>query len=69
MNIYKHKINKQLYTIEHLVLDIRHLDRNASSGIYANPYKHNGDRIIFINKNHGMCTNYVDQEFEIVARR
>ncbi len=67
MNIYRHKENKKLYTIEHLILDIRHLNRNAFAGIYADPYME-GEQIKFQNQNHEECKFFVEQNFEIVAR-
>lgn len=36
--IYRYKKNSQLYTIEHLVHDIYHLNCNGFAGIYAYPY-------------------------------
>lgn len=55
MNIYRYKENKKLYTIDHLILDIGHLNRNAFAGIYADPYNWKGEQIIFQNKNHDEC--------------
>jgi hypothetical protein len=45
MNLYRNKQNGKLYTIEHLVNDIKHLNCNAFSGIYARPYHWNGETI------------------------
>ena len=42
MNIYRHNTDQKLYTIEHLVKDIKHLNRNAFAGIYATPYNWRG---------------------------
>ena len=42
MNLYKHKVSLLLYTIEELILDIKHFNGNAFSGMYAHPYNHNG---------------------------
>lgn len=67
MNIYRNKENKKLYTIEHLILDTRYLNRNAFAGIYAEPYKWNGEKIIFQNKNHKYCMDFVENNFEIVS--
>lgn len=67
MNIYRHKENKKLYMIEHLILDIRHLNRNEFSGIYAVPYNWNGEQIVFQNKNHEECEFFVEQNFEIIT--
>jgi len=67
MNIYRYKENKKLYTIDHLILDIRHLNRNAFAGICADPYNWKGDQIKFQNQNHEECQFFVEQNFEIVA--
>lgn len=67
MNIYRHKENKKLYTIEHLILDIRHLNRNAFAGVYADPYKWKGEYIVFQNKNQDKCNIFVERNFEIIA--
>lgn len=67
MNLYRHKENKKLYTIEHLIKDIYHLNNNAFAGIYAEPYSWNGDNIKFQNKNHEQCKLFIEHNFEIVA--
>ena len=67
MNIYRNKENKKLYTIEHLILDIKHLNRNAFAGIYAEPYNCKGKQIKLQSKNHEECNFFVEQNFEIVA--
>lgn len=53
MNIYRHRGNGKLYTISHLILDINHLNRNASAGIYTVPYNWKGEQLKFLNN----CTN------------
>jgi hypothetical protein len=40
MNLYRNKENKLLYVLEHLVYDIKHLNRNDFRGIYPMSYKH-----------------------------
>ena len=60
-------IYKKLYTIDHLVLDIKHLNRNAFAGIYADPYNWKGEQIKFQNQNHDECKLFVKQNFEIFA--
>lgn len=55
MNLYRYKENGRLYTVEHLILDIHpvehlildihHLNCNGFAGIYATPYKWDGDII------------------------
>lgn len=67
MNIYRNKENEKLYTIDHLILDIKHLNRNEFSGIYATPYNWVGELIYFKNKNHEKCLSFVEQNFEVVA--
>jgi len=67
MNIYKHKENKKLYKIEHLIRDIRHLNNNEFAGIYATPYNWKGEQIVFQNKNQKECNFFVEQNFKIVA--
>lgn len=67
MNIYRNKENKKLYIIEHLILDIRFLNRNAFAGIYANPYNWKSKGIIFRNQNHDECKLFVEENFEVVA--
>jgi hypothetical protein len=67
MNIYRHKENKKLYTIHHLIFDIHHLNRNAFAGIYADTYNWKGEQIKFQNQNHEECKVFVEQNFEIVS--
>ncbi len=74
MNLYKHKQNNKFYTIAHLVKDMRFLNRNAFSGIYAYPYKHNSEIISYIlqDKRDGKIDifnpeKFVEDNFEIVA--
>jgi len=67
MNIYRHKENKKLYTIDHLILDIHFLNCNEHAGIYASPYNWRGEQIKFQNKNHEKCKFFVKCNFEIVA--
>ena len=67
MKIYRHKEDKNLYIIEHLILDIKHLNNNEFSGIYAEPYKWNGNTIIFQNKNHNKCLDFINNNFEAVS--
>lgn len=73
MNIYRHKENKKLYTIEYLVHDIYHLNANGFSGIYASPYKWAGEIIVynrenqFANQNPFNPEKFVKDNFEVVA--
>ena len=57
MTIFRNKENGLLYTIEHLVLDIRFTNNNEFSGVYCKSYKHNSDVISFKNKNHDFNSN------------
>ena len=69
-HIFRHKENKKLYTIEHLIKDIYHLNRNGFSGIYATPYKWKGETIKYIlqQKRYDMFNpeKFVEDNFEIV---
>lgn len=67
MNIYRHKENMKLYTIEHLINDIHHLNANAFSGIYADTYNWAGEPIVFQNKNHDECNDFIKNNFEKIA--
>lgn len=78
-HIYRHKVNRQLYTIEHLLRDIKHTNNNIRRGIYAFPYGQQGSRICYTfesqcNQNQIDYTNelfdplkFVEDHFEIVA--
>lgn len=67
MNIYRHKENKKLYKIEHLVLDIKHLNNNENAGIYAMPYNWDGETISFKSKKHSECKTFVTDNFDLTA--
>lgn len=67
MKIYRHKTDGKLYTIKHLIKDIKFLNRNANAGIYATPYKHSGEELVFKNKVQVDCENFVFENFELVA--
>lgn len=67
MTIYRNKTNNHLYIIEHLIKDICHTNLNALCGIYAYPYKHNLDKIVFINKCHKTCLEFVENNFNKVS--
>lgn len=68
MKIYRNKADGQLYTIEHLIKDIKFLNRNANSGIYATPYKHSGKELVFKSKDKDECEKYVEDNFELIAK-
>ncbi len=67
MKLYRHKENKKLYTIEHLLLDINYLNNNADVGIYAIPYKWDGIVISFKSKNAQQCTSFINDNFNIIS--
>jgi hypothetical protein len=67
MNIYRHKLNGKLYTIEHMIVDIKHTNRNVFAGIYAYPYNWKGEEIIYQNQNNDDCNLFVEQNFEAVS--
>jgi hypothetical protein len=67
MNIYRNLENKKLYTIEHLILDIKHLNRNANAGIYATPYKFQGEEMVLKSKDKTECELFVSQNFVKIA--
>ena len=67
MNIYRHKENKKLYIIEHLIRDIKHLNNNEFAGVYATPYKWNGDKIVLNSKNETEYKSFVEEIFYKVA--
>lgn len=67
MNIYRNNENNKLYTINHLIKDIYHLNNNEFAGIYATPYNHKDEQIIFINKDLNLCTDFVDNNFKLIS--
>jgi len=67
MNIYRNIENKKLYTIERLVRDIKHLNRNAFAGIYAEPYNWKGGVIHYNSKDESECNTFVENNFKIVS--
>lgn len=67
MNLYRYKENSKVYVIEHLILDMHHLNCNEFAGIYAYPYKWKGDVIQHRSKDHTVCKNFIDDNFEKIA--
>lgn len=51
-NIYKHKENGKLYTIEQLVVDMKFADCGSRTGIYAYPYRWDGESIEYTKGQH-----------------
>lgn len=73
-HIFRHKENKMLYIIEHVVNDIKHLNRNGFSGIHAHPFNWNGDIIYHTleQKRNDEITEFnpkqfVKDNFEVIA--
>jgi hypothetical protein len=67
MNIFRNNKDQRLYTISHLIKDIRHLNNNGFAGIYAEPFKWDGEQMVFYSKNHLECQTFVSENFTIVA--
>lgn len=65
MNIYRHKESKKPYSLRHLIVDMNYANNNEFAGIYVYPYKHNGDIIRFLKKDHACCENFVFENFEV----
>jgi len=63
MIIFRHKINRKLYFIERLVLDIHKLNANAHAGIYATPYNWTGDTIQYHSEDKDMCNRFLNYNF------
>jgi hypothetical protein len=74
MNLYRNTTNQKLYTIEYLILDNKHLNCNAFSGIYAKPFDFVGEIIKHTKQmfEDGLIDEFnplkfVKENFEIVA--
>ncbi len=63
MNLYRYKENGRLYTVEHLILDIHHLNRNGFAGIYATPYKWEGDVIRYTKEGRAYGESFEPEKF------
>lgn len=67
-HIFKHKETEKLYTIEHLKVDLRFLNGGAFTGIYAYPYKWDGEKITHLKKDGNFNPEkFVENNFEIVG--
>ncbi len=44
-HLFRNKENKKLYTIAHLLVDLKFLDLGGRTGIYATPYGWKGKEI------------------------
>lgn len=67
-NLYRNLNNNKLYILEHLIRDIKHLSNNGFAGIYAFPYFKNRYRIdettiIFYNRDHSKCKEFIEKNF------
>lgn len=67
MTIYRNKHDDKLYTIEHIILDIKHLNNNEFAGIEAVPYLEKGDNIVLRSKDKTICERFVEQNFIYVS--
>ena len=67
MTIYRNKNNELLYTIEHLILDLRFLNNNSNAGIYCYPYINTGEKIVFKSRSILDCLNFVHNNFTKVS--
>ncbi len=69
MTLFRNNLNGQLYQIEHLIRDYKHLNRNAFSGIYANYYFGNAESLMFISLDKIECEKFVNDNFEMISYR
>jgi hypothetical protein len=67
MKIFRHKENKLLYTIDHLIHDLYHLNNNEFVGIHSYPYGHKCWVGNFYSKNDAECNKYVEETFDLVS--
>lgn len=67
MKIFRNKKDQKLYILSKLVLDIWHTNNNGFAGIYANPYKWQGKRIVFHSRDAKEQETFIDDNFEVVA--
>lgn len=70
MNIYRNLDSGLLYTIEHLIYDIRFLNNNAFAGIYATIYpkrRDDIDSIKFLSNDIDKCKEFIEDNFELIA--
>ena len=69
MTLFRNNLNGQLYQIEHLIHDYKHLNRNAISGIYANSYFGYAEPLMFISLDSVECKKFVNDNFKPVSYR
>ena len=67
MKIFRHKENKLLYTVEHVIHDLKHLNNNGFAGIHPHPYRHAVGVDNFYSKDHAKCYKFVSDTFDLVS--
>ncbi len=53
MNLYRNKENGKLYWAENVIKEWHYFNMNASAGIYAHPYRHNRESIVYYYNDYG----------------
>lgn len=69
MTLFRSKLNGELYQIEHLIHDYKHLNRNSFAGFYANSYFGNAEPLMFILLDKTECEKFVNDNFKPVSYR
>lgn len=67
MKIFRHNENNNLYTITHLIKDIKHLNHNEFAGVYAHPYNWQGPEVVFRSKDEEQCMLFIENNFKVVS--
>lgn len=67
MTLFRRKNIGQLYTIEHLIVDLHYADWVSRCGLYCYPYKHEGDELVFNSRNKELIDMFIKSNFEIVG--
>lgn len=63
MPIHMHKENGKFYLVEQWMFDERFKNINSFVGVYAHPYKWDGDVIIFNSKSNDESTEFISNNF------
>lgn len=69
-HIFKHKETGKLYTIEHLIVDIKYANCGYNTGIHAFPYKWKGEIIKHIKGESILYFNpvkFLEDNFSIIS--
>ncbi len=69
-HIFRHKQTEKLYTIEHLIVDIKYADCGYNTGIHATPYNWKGESIKHIKGESNQSFNpekFVEDNFDLVS--